>query len=458
MRLRTDNGVTPVNGAWYQIDYPSGTVGATNPFTSNVVTYESLMWDDATGGKLQTKPCQHVVFDVVQYDPLVSTYHSADLSNAPNPAHEYVGVPWYSTILNRWRPPALQGQFKDYIPVSGATTNDIDDCVFKAYNQYITGVRSLDASQSLAESGETPQLFRIWQRRRGLATNLTSGFLNYSFGWRPVISDFKAILNELRSFPKTVRKRLKAIGDKDVVRHYQFSLGSTVDNAVFNDTGQNAPYEWGKFGTKHNTVTKSRVVTVTIRAKVKPKLTGYSQDLLNKLGALGLIPSFATLWSVTRLSFVVDWFYNIGGAIENLQGSLTHDVSNVRICVTDLRTRSIEARCESINGSLTHLIGRVNQRYFGRGLVARPPVLPVVRVPHRIMPYILLGLIGLGSTKRGNVILRAIDGTPLSKAITRKVLRAIGYLPAVRRKQLERALRSWNPHSGAFPLTPHVGG
>jgi hypothetical protein len=287
--------------------------------------------------------------------------------------------------------------------------DDYADCVFRAYNIFTNEYRGLDGSQSVAEARETPQLFNIWNRRKGLATNLTGGFLNYSFGWRPVYSDMVAITRELRSFPARVRKRLR--NKQVLVRHYRFDLSDTVDDLTqVHASAPATPYNWN--GYEYKTVTKRKVrkVVVTIRATVKPKMTGEGQKLLEKLGRYGLIPSLATLWSVTRLSFVVDWFYNIGGAIENLQGSLISDVSGVSVCVTDKRERVLALMSQELGGNGLATVVRFTeeQKYFSR-FPATVPRLPQLTVPRRPMQYVLLGFIALVTTNGGRKLLRTAD-------------------------------------------------
>jgi hypothetical protein len=269
-----------------------------------------------------------------------------------------------------------------------------------------------------------------------------NGFLAYSFGWRPLLSDLRAIAKELRSFPQTVRKRLKSIGDGDVVRHYRFNLQNTVDDLnVVHVNNVRGFQPWQTERVDSRTVAKSRVVCVTIRANVKPKLGPEGQAILDKLGSLGLIPSLATLWAVTRLSFVVDWFYNIGGAIENLQGSLTHNISNVRVCVSDTRTREIETWVTDTNAPSQVLKAKQTQRYYSRQPTTVPR-LPPLRYPRRAMPYVLLGLLGLVQTRGGKFILSKLDGSGFSTAISRKINSALDKLAPRKRDLLIKAYKS----------------
>ncbi len=362
----------------------------------------SLIRDLPDKNKHAFKPCRHL-----SYNAVVSPFETYQAN--PGVLQNIMYHNRFGFHYGQHTPASLSDP---YIPVNLRSSNDIADCVFNAYNQYINGFRALDSSQTIAELGETPQLFNIWNRRRGLATNLTNGFLNYSFGWRPVLSDLRAISSELRRFPSSVRRRLKQIGNKKITRHYSFDLSDTIQSAsgVYATSGT-APGTPGYYHRSYDTdISKSRrKIIVTLRANVRPKMQGSGQDILNKLGTLGLIPSLATVWAVTRYSFIVDWFFNIGGAIENLQGSLTHDISNVEICVTDLRTRELRYLFE--NPSLSQAeVGREMQRLFERDKISySTPFIPSLKLPKNPMQYVLLGLVALSSSQGGQKLLRGAD-------------------------------------------------
>lgn len=388
-------------------DLQNGNVShSANPTT---VSSESLIWDydGPPIGRKVTKPCTHLKYVATCFP--FSVYDSGDGSNIPNPRTRYDNRIEVSYATHRPPGGALSSLQAQWIDVTSQSTDDIGKCVFNAYNKFVVGVQSLDSSVSLAESGETPKLFEIWNRRRGLPRNLVNGYLNYSFGWKPVLNDLRAIAKELRSFPSTVRKRLKQLGKGYVVRHYKFDLTDTVTdlNTVYADSHGNT-YVWQNYHRELQTTSKSRSVVVTIRAKVEPKLNGEGQEILDKLGTLGLIPSLATIWSITRLSFVVDWFFNIGSAIENLQGSLTHNISDVSVCVSDSRIRYLTTSFEGLGGSGRQVTAVERQKYYSR-FATTVPILPVFRLPTQPMQYVLLGLLALTTTKKGDIILASVD-------------------------------------------------
>lgn len=439
MRYRNNATTSSFTGTRRAFDAVSNVLLEANDWSQVVTASSSHIWDDPTGGDKVNKPCIHQSYVLNSWQPVRDVYHGTDMRNDPLPGTKYTGYHFGFFDPALRLPTGLVEDVDSYIPVTAQSTDDIAGYVFQAYNQFVNGVRALDASQSIAESGETPRLFQIWQRRKGLAANLVSGFLSYSFGWKPLINDLRAIRRELVSFPKTVRKRLKAIGDKEVVRHYRFNCSDTVDPVAQVSESGAGGLSWQHAKATVTSTDKSRVVVVTIRAKVKPKLTGEGQDLLNKLGAMGLIPSLATVWAVTRLSFVVDWFYNIGGAIENLQGSLTHNISDVKVSVSDTRTLTLEYKGASTLGANAHKAGDVSLRLYKRS-IASVPKLPPVRLPRRQMQYVLLGLLSLQLTKRGQSVLRGIDGTRLSKSVTDKINKSIDKNYALRKKEVRKIL------------------
>lgn len=441
MRTRALSVPDPISGTQiilHRIHEGDESVYTTNPATTMT---KSIMYDDPTGNRFRTKFCCHASYAAIT--GAQDDWSRTDVSQLPNP-NAYVSnyAPWgwnegLCILPDDFHPEGVYHNVDTYIPVSGLTSNDEDDCVFKAYNQFITGVRALDAAVTICEAGETPHLFRLWQRRKGLPSNLVNGFLNYSFGWKPVISDLTAVCRELRSFPVTVRKRLKRIGDKQVRRSFRFDLSATV-----NDLNGNIGYHsgeaqlWRNYSQPYHTSNKSRKFVVTIRATVKPKIRGSGQADLNRLAALGLVPSLATLWSVMRLSFVIDWFYNIGGAIENLQGSLTHDISNVDVCVTELRSRTIVIMGPNKASVSDQQMASVTQRTFTRKSVS-VPLTPVLTLPRRPVQFVLLGLLAVVNTKSGKLILAYADN--MSKLGAAKLLKVNRALNA--KNPLTKALR-----------------
>jgi hypothetical protein len=409
MRTRTDSALHSASGTGiilHRISEADESVWLYNP---TCTLSKSIMVDDPTGGKFKTKSCIHATYRV-DTDPQ-DVWSVTDRSQYPA-ANAYLTnyMPWGWNEGPYVLPSTIIADGVDtYIPCSEVTSSDEDDCVLKAWNSFVTGIRALDASTSIAEAGETPRLFDAWQRRKGAPSNIVNGFLNYSFGWKPLVGDLTAIAKELRSFPSTLRKRLKRIGDKQVRKSFKYDLSSTV-TSLSGNIGENVsdPQDWAKYSAPFSTVYKSRRIVVTIRANVKPKLGPFGQDIVNKLATLGLIPSLATLWSITRLSFVIDWFYNIGGAIENLQGSLTHNISNVDVCVTELRMRNIRFMGPDKMSYSGHQMAVVYQRVFTRKSVS-VPVLPVFTIPRKPMQFVLLGLLGLTTTKQGKLILAWAD-------------------------------------------------
>jgi hypothetical protein len=407
MRYREITTPGPVYSEAVAIHIPSGASNPSGYTPPSFPVMISYMWDNPQGNRHSFKECLHLSYDITQVASPYEVYNGSDFSNAPNPNVKFTGWHRGAAYLSH-RPSTNSGLAGAYIPVSSRTTNDIDDCVFKAWNSYVNGVRSLDGSVSIAELGETPGLFRLWQRRLSAPHNLVNGFLNYSFGWRPLISDLRAIARELRSFPSTVRKRLKSLGKGFVTRHYAFDYSDTIQDLNVVIAEEDNSYDWADYKAETKTTYKRRKVVVTIRAKVEPKLDGFGQDILNKLGPLGLIPSIATIWAVTRLSFVIDWFYNIGGAIENLQGSLTHNISDVSVCVSDSRERILTTTDTSTGSPGGLQLGVERQRYYRR-IPTTVPLLPQLTYPRRYMPYILLSMLGLTTTRPGKKFLKQFD-------------------------------------------------
>jgi len=433
MRFRSQVHTTPITGTLVTLDLVTN-VSTTGPaWARAIVDSESLMWDDPAGTHHGFKPVTHLSYVVDSLNTgSHQIYNGTVGSNLPNPAIRYDDYPFDYDVIGG-RPSDVLMDAENYVSVTGRTTDDLSNSVFNAYRQFISGITAMDASVSLAESGETPKLFEMWSRRRQLPSNLVNGFLAYSFGWKPLISDLRAISKEMRNFPVTVGKYIKSIGSGKTTRRYKFSLDDTIDSLDSVDEHTFfPPYGWSHVKRSCTTTDKKRDIVVTISAVVRPKLGPEGQLILNKLAATGLIPSLSTVWAVTRLSFVVDWFYNIGGAIDNLQGCLTHDISDVQVWLSDTRVRTFEYRAPDTTGFNSRHVATVTQRMYTRKRV-QVPLFPQLTIPRRPVQYVLLGLLALVNTKVGRKTLTILDKTHLKakfqtlrpfRALSRKLLAA----------------------------------
>jgi hypothetical protein len=140
--------------------------------------------------------------------------------------------------------------------------------------------------------------------RKG-ASDLNNLYLEFNYGWKPLVYSIDGALKVLDDQLRTHKHRKKIVG-----------------KGVFRDT-QNGPIF-------EAVVPNSNGITVQMYRTTSIEYTVWVGGLLINEGPssvtqeLGLeasnIPS--SLWELTYMSFIVDYFSNLGGVIGNLRGSL----------------------------------------------------------------------------------------------------------------------------------------
>jgi hypothetical protein len=154
---------------------------------------------------------------------------------------------------------------------------------FKQLAQFTRAVRRLDpvaAGKALGLSKEN------WLPRRRNMKDASGLWLEYHFGWEPLVKDIGDAITVLgeRKFPTLVKGR----GNSD----------RNVSNDV-NDFQKHILDRW----TENYFVHVQATVSVT-------------DPLLSQLNQLGFVNPLSVAWDLVPFSFVVDWFSNIGQILE----------------------------------------------------------------------------------------------------------------------------------------------
>lgn len=135
--------------------------------------------------------------------------------------------------------------------------------------------------------------------KRAVAEHLADAWLEYSFGWKPLLSDVRDGCNALaiqHSGRSLVTKRITAVG--------------TVETTANGSTGTHT-YGYLKWNSKRTTVNRVQVIyrgAVRVKpidpAQMDPALFGFSPEQF-----------LPTAWELVPYSFLIDYFSNIGDII-----------------------------------------------------------------------------------------------------------------------------------------------
>jgi len=161
----------------------------------------------------------------------------------------------------------------------------------------------------LIELKDIPGLFHIWSKNLSLLRNLANARLNWSFGWSPLVSDLKKIVSIIKSVRDKCIEWNKKAGD--VFKRHT----STFPALVTSGSGSlNYGGGWTLYWKSNRTVKIS--AHMKFRTLKIPQLDEATTVLRVYLDALGFELNPSILWDALPFSFVLDWFFDVGGWME----------------------------------------------------------------------------------------------------------------------------------------------
>lgn len=157
-------------------------------------------------------------------------------------------------------------------------------------------------------------------------------YLNYQFGWAPMVSDFKKWLNAVRDADK-IWKQFQRDAGRHVRRRYYFPETTEV---ILDDELAGQPVKGGPvFGSLWQGGTASSFKTLYRHHEIKrqrwfsgafmyymdtaaPSMKMWNSDMqrLQKLYGVKITPE--VIWNLTPWSWAADWFGNTGDVIRNI--------------------------------------------------------------------------------------------------------------------------------------------
>jgi hypothetical protein len=190
------------------------------------------------------------------------------------------------------------------------------------YNQALSRLNSavrggVDLGVSLAEAGQTIRMLRALADVRryanvsgfGSGRDLANGWLEWQYGWRPLMNDvfgaaeeaFNIVLKVIKTFRASAIQPLSGLGN------IERFIGENSWHVTSKGSGKQA-----------------------CRFVVTLELPGATLDRWSTLNPVGLA------WELIPYSFVVDWFYDVGSFLRNAETALLYDTRFVSGYVSQL--------------------------------------------------------------------------------------------------------------------------
>jgi hypothetical protein len=201
--------------------------------------------------------------------------------------------------------------------------NEVDNVINVAEaNQIPGGLKSLyetlTLKSTIAALKKTPNVFSVG---KAFSKSLSTGFLAYSFGIAPLLSDMKTMGKRIKTMQSDLKASRNREGKEETVR-------TVVNGSISDSTGEIGPY-CHAYCSQHSVPT--RVVGVTgVRTQA------YSSSTFSAINAamtrLGGTGPASFLWEKIPYSFVVDWFVDLRSVCNGLDNLLTGSTKKVSTC------------------------------------------------------------------------------------------------------------------------------
>lgn len=229
------------------------------------------------------------------------------------------------------------------------------------------------------------------KRKRGRHTRasrhrvLQDTWLEYSFGWTPLIND----MNDARAAYRQVVERVQSHRVRAIGIDEQFG-SSTVGEVFHNNLHFIERYK----------VTKEVKVTYTAGVRDTVQAATFQENVVNNFG-LGVREFIPTAWELLPWSFVVDYFTNVG----DILSAASTDTSNVLWISKTVRKRIFKITVLDFNEKKTRAQTTTEVRYCeGRGGKYELVLQHVFRSPSGLqLPSLMVRCPGLDSLKWVNL-------------------------------------------------------
>lgn len=199
--------------------------------------------------------------------------------------------------------------------------SDLEGALSRAHRNMLPRVEDITGGVNIVnfvlELKDIKMMFSLWKKSYGVLRNLSAGVLNYSYAWRPFISDLIKIhkgITQLDSYVTRWNKDAKAgtIWSRhaditaDVWKNDQSYATSITDSS------------WGTFCNNHtykNTNIRNYVEDVVVKAHLSFKPNHIDLAGINKLAMYfdmaGLGDPLSIVWEAIPFSFLVDYFLSV---------------------------------------------------------------------------------------------------------------------------------------------------
>jgi hypothetical protein len=167
---------------------------------------------------------------------------------------------------------------------------------------------TLSLPNFLLELDDVGKLFQLWKKNVGTAKNAAGAHLNYSFGWKPLLSDIRDMVGTLQGLIDRISAFEKA-ANTTMKSHRKFFSEVTSKSGQFAYGGTHT-CKWSGF------IERRKAAGLVYRPQPFQVTRGYKLMLRAYLDALGFELNPRIIWDALPFTFVLDWFFGVGSWLE----------------------------------------------------------------------------------------------------------------------------------------------
>lgn len=167
---------------------------------------------------------------------------------------------------------------------------------------------SLSLPNFLLELDDVQKMFQIWKKKVSTVKNVAGAHLNYNFGWKPFLSDIRAMIGVITGVLDKV-EAFKRAANQTMRSHSSLPSTSTYKSGSFTYATSHTCYWSG-------TVSRTKKFELVYRPRPFQVTREYELMLRAYLDALGFELNPRIIWDALPFTFVLDWFFGIGSWLE----------------------------------------------------------------------------------------------------------------------------------------------
>lgn len=229
----------------------------------------------------------------------------------------------------------------DFVPLPYARTDS--QLFIEAFNRSNPSRPVVDIGVTIAELRDAPSLLNI--AAKTLARKGANALLAYQFGWKPLLSDIKKLVDFQVDTARRVDELNRLYSSGGLKRRIQLGTEQSSKRIIRHPVSSQ-----GKYLTVDGHANSVRKSWATMRFVPQPGTIPPATDKAKLMLAIratyGLTVDISTAWELLPWSWMIDWFSNVGDYLQTTRNIVGADLASSCIMVHTRQSCTMEAVSE----------------------------------------------------------------------------------------------------------------